>query len=98
MDDGPFRKTLERASVFNSAKDEEQQSQLLYHIYIVLKPNEEHVNESTRTLLQRIEELVPDKTESNLHGEHLSERVCMTKFGFTKGSLQRLDDCDEVGL
>src|SRR6185312_15069953 len=73
MDDGPFRKNLEQATVFNSAKDEEQQSQLFYHIYIVLKPNEEHVNEATRYLLQRIEELVPDKTESNLHGEHLSE-------------------------
>lgn len=98
MDEGRLLKNLEISSIFKNAKTEEEQFQLLYHMYIILKPNEHVINEQTHRLLQMIEELVPDKTESNLHGEELNEKVCMTKFGFTNGQLHRLDDCKEVGF
>ena len=97
MDDGRLLKNLDVTSVFRNARTQEEQSQLLYHMYIILKPNEDQINSLTKRMIQMIEELVPDKSESNLHGEELSEKMCMAKFGFLKDNLYRLDDCDEVG-
>jgi hypothetical protein len=96
MDEGRLLKHLSGAFVFRNAKTEDERYQLFYHMYIILKPNENRINRLTSEMLKMIEELVPDKSESNLYGEELSEKVCMTKFGFTNGRLHRLDKCDEV--
>lgn len=96
MDEGRVLKNLSGALVFRNARTEDEQFQLFYHMYIILKPNEKQITPFTARMLQMIEELVPDKSESNLYGEELSEKTTMTKFGFTKGYLHRLDNCDEV--
>ncbi|KAI6218463.1 JmjC domain protein [Aphelenchoides besseyi] len=64
-----IKKPLERCSILRNCPDENIQDDLFRHLYLVLKPNEEHVNEATIRTLRLIEQEVRDYAKEGGHNE-----------------------------